>query len=115
MGQAVERVLHPPPVQVHLRRGRAAAERGRLGRIVLEDDCEPVVFVERERAQHDGVDDREDGRAGADPERQDRERDGGECRRLAQRPKGGLEVVAHMRLLDGLVGGSRWSGRIPAL
>ena len=76
--KAVERVLHPPPVQVHLRRRRSAAERRRFRRVVLEHDREAVVLVERKGAQDDGVHDGEDGRPGTDPKRQHRQGDSGE-------------------------------------
>ena len=61
-----------------------AAERDRPPRIVLEDDRQPVVLVKRETPQDDGVDHREDGRAGADAEGQDREGDEREGGRVAE-------------------------------
>ena len=69
-GQAVERLLALPPIQVGLRGGRAAEQPGRAA-LVLENGNEPIVLVERKPAQHHGVDDGEDGRAGADAEGQD--------------------------------------------
>jgi len=50
---------------------------------VLEDDRQPVVLVKRETPQDDGVDHREDSRAGADAEGQDREGDKREGGRVA--------------------------------
>ncbi len=52
------------------------------GGVVLEDDRQPVVLIEGKGAEDDRVDDREHRGAGPDPQRQDRERHGGESRRL---------------------------------
>ena len=82
--EPVERLLHRSPVEIHLGRSRTAAERDRSPRIVLEDDRQPVVLVKRETSQDDGVDHREDGRAGADAEGQDREGDEREGGRVAE-------------------------------
>jgi hypothetical protein len=51
---------------------------------VLEDNCQPVMLVKRETAQDDGVDHREDGRAGTDAEGQDCEGDDREGARGAE-------------------------------
>jgi hypothetical protein len=45
------------------------------------------VLVEGQRAQHDGVHHRKDGRAGANAERQNRQRDSREGRRLLSERK----------------------------
>ena len=82
--EPVERFLHRSPVEIHLGRSRTAAERDRPPRIVLEDDRQPVVLVKRESPQDDGVDDREDGRAGADAEGQNCEGDEREGGRVAE-------------------------------
>ena len=95
VGQTIERVLHPPPVEVGLRRRRAAAEGRGFGGVVLEDDRQPVVFVKRESAKDDCVHYREDRRSGTDPERQYRQRDGRERRRFAKGTKRGFQVVTH--------------------
>ena len=68
-GQAVERLLSGPPVQKRLR-GRRAAEHLAAVSAALEDGYQPIVLVERQTAQDDGVDDREDGGAGSDAEGQ---------------------------------------------
>ena len=82
--EPVERFLHRSPVEIHLGRSRTAAERDRPPRIVLEDDRQPVVLVKRETPQDDGVDHREDGRAGADAEGQYCEGDEREGGRVAE-------------------------------
>jgi hypothetical protein len=58
-------VVRPPPVE-------------------FEHRDDPIVFVERQAAQHDGVDDRENRRTGADTEREHRQRHGRERWRRAQ-------------------------------
>lgn len=45
---------------------------------MLEDDRQAIVLIEWQSAQHHGVDDGEDRRAGADAEREDGEGDDGE-------------------------------------
>ena len=77
-GQAVERRLHPPPVEERLGRGVAAVGEGQPSLAVgLEDRRQAVVLVERETPQGHGIDHREDRGAGADGERQDADGDGG--------------------------------------
>ena len=79
-GDRTRRPAAAPPVDVVLRReaadrlriGRRAAPAGRSVARPLADSDQPVVLVERQPAQDDGVDDREDRRARADAERQDR-------------------------------------------
>ena len=83
-GHRLEHLLLGRPVEVVLRRD--AAERLRIavrvgdrsrGRALAHRD-EPIVLVERQPAEHDGIDDREDRRARADAQRQDDEGDGRE-------------------------------------
>ena len=62
---------------------------------MLEDDREPIVLVERQAAQDDGVDDGEDGGSGADAEREHGERDDREGGRGAERAQRGFDVVKH--------------------
>ncbi len=62
----------------------------------LADRDKPVVLVERQPSQHDGVDDGEDGRAGADAEGEHRQGHDGEGSRTGEGAEGGLEVVAHI-------------------
>ena len=86
------------PVEIGLRRGRAAAERRRPLGVVLEHDAEPIVLVERQPAQDDGVDDREEGRPGADAEGQDSQGDDSKRPRREQGAEGTLLIVQHARL-----------------
>ena len=91
-------LLHLPPVQVGLRRDVAFAERHRVLRVLLHHHAEPVVLVERQPAEDDRVDDGEDGGAGADAQRQHRQRDDREAAGVAQGAERGLEIVSHGRL-----------------
>jgi hypothetical protein len=59
------------------------------------------VLVEGQAAQDDGVDHGEDRRAGADAERENRQRDAGEGWRRAQRAQGRAKVVEHVALDGG--------------
>ena len=68
---------------------------------MLEHGDEPIVFVEGQAAQHDGIDDGENGRAGADAERQNSQRNGRERWRGAQRAQSCSKVVEHVAL-DGV-------------
>ena len=54
---------------------------------------QPIGIGKRQRPQQDGFDDREDGRRGADPERQRQDGDEGESRALQQQPDGVADVV----------------------
>ena len=96
--QAVEGILHATPVEIGLRSRCAATEGSGPGRVVFKHDGESVVLVEGQRAQHHGVDHREDGGAGTDPQREHRQCDSREGWRRAQGPKCGVEVVSHGRL-----------------
>jgi hypothetical protein len=84
-GDRLERLLHPPPVEIRLRRRLSTPERGGPPRIVLEHRHQPIVLVERQPAQDDRIDDGEDGGAGADAKREDSEGDSREVGREAQR------------------------------
>jgi hypothetical protein len=53
------------------------------------------VLVERQAAEHNGIDNREDGGPRSDRQRQDCERDDGECRGVPERTEGVFEVFAH--------------------
>ena len=83
-GDRLERLLLPHPVDVVLRRGRHQLER--VARRVwtsprlspFPDGNQPIVLVEGQTAQHDGIDDRKDCRRRADAEDQHDERDYGE-------------------------------------
>ena len=75
-GDGLERFLQLPPVQIGLGGRQAGAERFGPPRVVLEHGDEPIVFVEGQAAQHDGVDDGENRRAGANAERQNCQRNG---------------------------------------
>ena len=90
-GEVAERLLLGAPIQVILRQ-RAPAERPL--RIVFEHGDDPIVLVEGEPAQDNGIHHGEDRRAGADPEREHHQRDGGEGRGLSQRSHGIPHVVA---------------------
>ena len=93
--QPVERLLHLPPVAVHLRGRKPGAEHLLAGRVVLEDDGQPVVLVEGKSTQDHRIDHREDRRGGADAEREHRQGDGGEGGGRAKRSEGCPEVVEH--------------------
>jgi hypothetical protein len=97
----LERLLHPSPIRVGLRRGRAGSEGGGILRVVLQHDRESIVLVERQAAQDDGVDDGVDGGRRPDAERHHRQRDGRERRGLSQGPIGGSQVVHSHLALDG--------------
>ena len=88
-----EHVLARLPVDDILRRlvglERAGAE------ITNADLDQSIGAVIGQRAQHDGIDNRIDGRAGADAERQHDERDDGERRRGSQAANGVSNVVPH--------------------
>ncbi len=104
-GHGLEHLLLGGPVHVVLGRGAGDAERIRRGiggaeegRTPLADGDEPVVFVEWQAAQHDRVDDGEDGRRGADAQRKDDQRNGREGGRGPERTQGGDKVSAHAAL-----------------
>jgi hypothetical protein len=89
----VEHLLLGGPVHVVLRRDPTRRGRGR--RAPLADRDEPVVFVERQAAQHDGVHHREDRRAGADAEDEHDQGDGRERLRGSQAADGGFQIFTH--------------------
>jgi hypothetical protein len=53
------------------------------------------MLVERQAAQDDGVDDRENRRARANPKREDRQSDSSEGLRRLQRTVSGFEIIQH--------------------
>ena len=100
-GQRLEDVLPGRPVEVVLRRYRAEGRRiaGRVGfgrrRPPFAHRHEAVVLVERQAAEDDGVDDGEDGGAGADAECQDDQCHDGRRWRRDQGADGVTQVGAH--------------------
>jgi hypothetical protein len=89
-GDRLERPLRPPPVEK--RRHRRDLPMGRDRRAVLEDDHQPVLFLERQAAQHDRVDDGEDRGRDADAQREHREGDEREGGRLPERADGEAHI-----------------------
>ena len=97
----LEHLLLRDPVGVIL--GRDAADGIRIpigvgirpGSAPFADRDEAVVLVERQSAQHDGIDNREDRGGCANAERQDDQGDGRERFRGSQRAKRGLKIVCH--------------------
>ena len=63
-------------------------------RVGVEDANQPVGVGERQRAEQDGVDDREDGEVGAEAQRKRGQRRGREARRLAHQPEGMPQLLA---------------------
>jgi hypothetical protein len=73
----------------------AAWVRRRAWRAALAHGDESIVLIKRQRAQDDGVNHREDGGGGADPERQHDQRDSREGRGGTERAQRGFQVVSH--------------------
>ena len=96
-GQTLKRLLQPAPVAVRLRRGRPFAEGHLMLCVLLDDDPEAIVLVERQRAEHHRVDDRKDGRGRADAQRQHDQGDDAEGGGRPQGPDCIDDILAHGR------------------
>ena len=111
-GQAVEQLLLRPPIEKRLGRSRIAQYVTRFG-IGLEHGHEPVVLVEGQTAQDDGIDDGKDGGGRPDAEREDRQRDSGVGGRLAQYAHGVDNVPPQRRERVAAAWCGRWRHHRP--
>ena len=93
-GGAREHVVLAAPVEEEGRR-RPLPRGPVLEAQVLPDHDEAIGLRIGQRTQQHAVDDREDGRVGADAERERRDRDDGESRLAAKGPEGELQIGEH--------------------
>ena len=96
-------------------RRRHVQERDSQPRRGMPQPNEPVGIVERQRLEENAADDAEDGRVGADSERQGEDGDQGEHRRAKQAadysPRCGSHVVLIRRVVASRSSAERWRDR----